>query len=231
MNVPSRFPILRTTAKVLLSSAIFFPVVAHAQSAQDIAAITTTLPSDSQKVIERLGTLDNLPANEWRSHVGDLAHGEDPSLDDSSWPVVKPHSKSPNDSIWFRRLVEVPKNLNGYDLSGARIWFQFRATANGPMPQIIYFNGRRVALGDDLEPIVLFDQAKPGDKVLIAVKLLHTVDVKTFESATMRIDFAPGRPNPSDLRTEFLSSAVLVPSISKNPTQDLATLNRSESVV
>ena len=48
------------------------------------------------------------------------------------------------------------------------------------MPEIIYFNGRRVALGDDLEPIVLFDKAKPGDKVLVAVKLLHTVDKKTF---------------------------------------------------
>ena len=99
------------------------------------------------------------------------------------------------------------------------------------MPQIIYFNGRRVALGDDLEPIVLFDQAKPGDKVLIAVKLLHTVDVKTFERASMKIDFAAGRPNPSDLRTEFISSAALLPSLSKNSTQDLATLNQSITTV
>ena len=231
MTVPSRFASLRTTAKILLSSAILFVVAAHAQSPKDVADIINTLPPDSQKVVERLGTLNNLPADEWRSHVGDLAHGEDPSLDDSSWPVVKPRSHAPNESVWFRRLVEVPKNLNGYDLTGARIWFQFRANANGPMPQIIYFNGRRVALGDDLEPIVLFDQAKPGDKVLIAVKLLHTVDVKTFESATMRIDFAPGRPNPSDLRTEFLSSAVLLLSLSKNPTQDLATLNQSITTV
>jgi alpha-mannosidase len=99
------------------------------------------------------------------------------------------------------------------------------------MPQIIYFNGRRVALGDDLEPIVLFDQAKPGDKILIAVKLLHTVDTKTFAGAPMKIDFAAGRPNPSDLRLEFLSSAVLIPSLSKNPTQDLATLQQSINTV
>ena len=57
------------------------------------------------------------------------------------------------------------------------------AYANGPMPEIIYFNGRRVAMGEDLEPIVLFDQAKPGDKVLVAVKLLHTVDQKHFAGA------------------------------------------------
>ena len=51
------------------------------------------------------------------------------------------------------------------------------------MPEILYFNGRRVALGDDLEPVVLFDHAKPGDKVTVAVKLLHTVDVKNIRAA------------------------------------------------
>ena len=60
---------------------------------------------------------------------------------------------------------------------------------NGPMPEILYFNGRRVALGDDLEPVVLFDKAQPGDKVTVAVKLLHTVDTKTFRGVTLRIDF------------------------------------------
>ena len=92
--------------------------------------------------------------------------------------------------------LQVPETLYGYDLTGARIWFQFHAYANGPMPEILYFNGRRVAMGDDLEPVVLFDAAKPGDKVTVAVKLLHTVDVKNFRGATMNIDFAESRPKP-----------------------------------
>jgi alpha-mannosidase len=87
----------------------------------------------------------------------------------------------------------VPQRCNGYDLTGARIWFQFHADANGPMPEILYFNGRRVAMGDDLEPIVLFDEAKPGDKVVVAVKLLHTVDEKSFRGATLRIEFPENR--------------------------------------
>ncbi len=90
-----------------------------------------------------------------------------------AWAVVKPRTEGPNEAAWYRQWIEVPKNLHGYDLTGARIWFQFKAYANGPMPEIIYFNGRRVALGDDLEPIVLFDDAKPGDRVLVAVKLLR----------------------------------------------------------
>ena len=220
---------LRRTAQLLLAALLVTPALA--QSSKEIADIIHSLPDASQKVVERLGMLDSLPANDWRFHAGDLPHGEDPALDDSSWTVVQPRSHAPFEAVWYRRLIEVPKTLNGYDLTGARIWFQFRAEANGPMPEIIYFNGRRVALGDDLEPIVLFDQAKPGDKVLVAVKLLHTVDTKTFRGVVTRIDFPSGRPNPADLRLEFLSSAVLLPSLSRNSTQDLATLNNSIQTV
>ncbi len=220
---------LRRAAQLLLAALLVTPALA--QSSKEISDILRSLPDASQKVVERLGTLDSLPASDWRFHAGDLAHGEDPALDDSGWPTVQPRSQAPFEAVWYRRLIEVPKNLNGYDLTGARIWFQFRAEANGPMPEIIYFNGRRVALGDDLEPIVLFDQAKPGDKVLVAVKLLHTVDTKTFRGVVTKIDFPASRPNPGDLRLEFLSSAVLLPSLSKNPAQDLATLNNSIQTV
>ncbi len=220
---------LRRTAQLLLAALLITPALA--QSSKEIADIVHSLPDASQKVVDRLGSLDSLPASDWRFHAGDLPHGEDTALDDSGWTVVQPHSHAPFEAVWYRRLIEVPKTLNGYDLTGARIWFQFRATANGPMPEIIYFNGRRVALGDDLEPIVLFDQARPGDKVLVAVKLLHTVDTKTFAGVSTRIDFAANRPNPADLRLEFLSSAVLLPSLSKNPAQDLATLNNSIQTV
>ncbi len=78
---------------------------------------------------------------------------------------------------------------------------------------ILYFNGRRVALGEDLEPEVLFDDARPGDKVVVAVKLLETIDMKTFRGATLRVDFPENRPNPQDLAEEFLSAALLIPSL------------------
>lgn len=159
-------------------------------------------------VLGTLKRLGNLPADDWKFHRGDVAHGESPDLDDSGWQTVQPHSEAPTDAVWYRRSIEVPKNLNGYEMTGTRIWFQFVASANGPMPEIIYFNGRRVAMGDDLEPIVLFDDAKPGDKVLVAVKLLHTVDRKFFAGATLKIDFSPARPSPSDILQEFESVAM-----------------------
>ena len=196
-----------------------------AQAAKMTAESLANLSPDSRAVLERLSALHELPDGAWKLHAGDLAHGEAVGLDESSWQSIAIGAKAPNDAVWFRQTIQVPDTLSGYDLTGARISFQFHAQANGPMPQIIYFNGRRIAMGDDLEPIVLFDSAHPGDKITVAVKLLHTVDTKTFKGATLGIEFPESRPNPDDLRLEFLSAALLVPSLSQNDAAQMATLN------
>jgi alpha-mannosidase len=202
-----------------------------AQSAQQSAQIAVGLSPAARAVLDRLSTLHELPDGAWKIHPGDLAHAEAVGLDESSWKPIAVGEKAPNDSVWFRQTYRVPDTLNGYDLTGARIWFRFHAYANGPMPQILYFNGRRVAMGDDLEPVVLLDGAKPGDTVTVAVKLLHTVDTKNFQGATLKIDFPENRPNPEDLRQEFLSAALLVPALSRNDPARMAILDSAVQTV
>jgi alpha-mannosidase len=204
-----------------------FAPAAHAQKRADADPPVAALSPQTQEAIQRLDTLSSLPADEWRFHLGDMAHGEAPDLDDSGWTPVKKDSGDYNDAVWYRRMVEVPKNLNGYDLTGSRIWFQFNVNANGPIPEIIYFNGRRVALGEDLEPIILFDRAQPGDRVLVAVKLLHTVDKKHFMGAQLHIDFNPTRPNPSTILDEILATAELIPSLGSDASTTRALLNQA----
>ncbi|MEI9967676.1 MAG: hypothetical protein WDM87_03250 [Terracidiphilus sp.] len=161
------------------------------------------LPAPQHQIVDRLLSLDQLPATAWKMHSGDLTHGEAVGLDEGDWQPVALREKAPTEAVWFRQTVQIPDTLNGYDLTGARIWFQFHADANGPMPEMIYYNGRRVAMGEDLEPIVLEEDARPGDKIVIAVKLLSTIDTKTFRGATLRIEFPENRPNPEDLAQEF----------------------------
>ncbi|HXC97677.1 MAG TPA: glycoside hydrolase family 38 C-terminal domain-containing protein [Edaphobacter sp.] len=196
--------------------------IALAQSFTPIREQKNLSPAAIAK-LHTIEMLNSLPVGEWRFHAGDIPHGESPSLDDSAWPLQKPRAKAPQDAVWYRRVIEVPKTLNGYDITGSRIWFQFRTDANGPIPQIIYFNGRRVALGDDLEPIVLFDPAKPGDKILVAVKLLHTVDEKTFTGVNLKIEpnaTSSTRPNPEDIRVQCISAANILPAL-PTPRKDL----------
>ncbi|MGA7226142.1 MAG: glycoside hydrolase family 38 C-terminal domain-containing protein [Candidatus Acidiferrales bacterium] len=195
----------------LLLLAVLTSVPARSQSEADKAVKSLSVPA--QTTVKELSSLVSLPADDWRFHAGDVAHGEYTDLDDTSWQTVKKDTHSPTEAVWYRRWIEIPKTLNGYDLTGTRVWFQFVAYANGPMPEIIYFNGRRVAMGEDLEPIVLFNEAKPGDKVLVAIKLLHTVDRKYFAGANLRVEFTPSRPNPSQLLEEIESTAELIPSL------------------
>ena len=205
--------------------------VEAAKVAAEIDRVAHDLPPESRNVITRLTMLHELPGGVWKTHSGDLAHGEDVNLDESGWQAFAVPGKASNDAVWFRQTYAVPDTLSGYDLTGARIWFQFHAEANGPMPEILYFNGRRVALGDDLEPVVLFDNAKPGDKVTVAIKLLHTVDTKSIRGATVRVDFPENRPSPEDLRIEFLSAALLVPSLAPSDASQMATLNGAIAAV
>ncbi|MGA2947722.1 MAG: glycoside hydrolase family 38 C-terminal domain-containing protein [Candidatus Sulfotelmatobacter sp.] len=224
----AKFGLLAAAISALL---LALAAPAQTQSTEEAARIASTLSSPAQTVIQRLSGLDALPADGWKMHVGDLAHGEALNLDDSSWPIVRAKAEAGTIAVWYRRSITVPPTLNGYDLTGARIWFNFHADANGPMPEIFYLNGRRVAMGDDLEPIVLFDHATPGEKVLVAVKLLLTVDKKIFNGTEQKIEFSESRPNPGDVRIEFLASAMLLPSLSKNVSADTATLEKAIGAV
>jgi alpha-mannosidase len=199
---------------------------AWAQTAEQLDAVMKAMPQPAQQVIDRLGELNRLPDADWRVHPGDLPHGESVDVDDSSWAVAKRGTDYPSGAVWFRQWLEVPKSLHGYDLTGARIWFSFqsRTTGRDGISEIVYLDGRRVALGESLEKIELFDHAKPGDRMLIAVKLLATAGAKQFQGANETINFAASRPDPQDLHDEFLSAAFLVPSFSKDVAADQATL-------
>src|ERR1017187_3233317 len=212
-------------AGVCLCSAAF------AQSTQQMADLKKSMPEQGQTVVSRLAELNRLPPGQWRVHNGDMAHGEGVDLEDSSWPVAKTTESYSTEAVWFRQWIEVPKMLHGYDLSGTRIWFQFDGGASGTRPTIIYFDGRRVALGESLEPILLFDSAKPGDRVLVAVKLLASATAKHYYNTNMKIDFVQSRPNPDDMRSEFLAASADLPSLSNNLQADTATLAKAISQV
>jgi alpha-mannosidase len=128
--------------------------------------------------VERLNLLSSIPAAEWQYHAGDIAEGERADLDSNDWQTIHLPFVASRQVIWLRRWVVVPKTLSGYDLTKGQIWFHLDLSGAGPGPeyayQIVYFNGLRAAEGRHLERQLLFANAKPGARALIAVKLLAT---------------------------------------------------------
>jgi alpha-mannosidase len=208
------------------------PILGRAQTHHfQIEEIVDKLPPADRTTVQRLGELNQFDAGEWRHHSGDVPHGESVDLNDSDWQLTAPKGEVPAEAVWYRRWIEIPKTFHGYDATGTRIWFRFEASADDDVPEIIYFNGRRVALGADLEPIVLTESAKPGDRILVAVKLLATAGPKTVRGAALRVDYPENRPNPGDLRDEVLSCVTLIPTLSKDPSADEATLSKAIAAI
>ncbi|MBS1823424.1 MAG: alpha-mannosidase [Acidobacteria bacterium] len=177
----------------------------------------------AQAVVQRLSTFGSLDARDWQYHEGPIEDGESPALDTSAWKTIQLPFVAPLQEIWLRRWVEVPKTLNGYDLTGTRVSFKIDVGGFGPgrgyLYEMIYINGRRVAEGTYLAPRTLIESARPGDKVLIAVRMPPTTEIKHIEGAFVSVSFLPSRPNPTTLATELVSAAQLLPAIIRDPAE------------
>lgn len=195
--------------------------------AMPLMAQTTVAPyhfsAQGQAVVQRLSSFASLDASEWQYHEGPVEHGESPSLDTSSWKTVHLPFTAPKEEIWLRRWIEVPKILNGYDLTGSRITLKVDVGGYGPgrgyLYEIIYYNGKRDTEGTYIGPRTLIDNAKPGDKVLIAIKMPPSTEIKHFEGTYANVTFVPTRPDPTVLATELASAAQLLPTLIQDPAQ------------
>ena len=182
--------------------------VTYSAAAQTESALKNLSPA-SQAVVERLSHLDTLPIGDLKYFAGDVPNGASPDLKDSSWQTIQIPFTASSDEVWLRKWVEIPKTFQGYDPTGAKLWLQ--EPSRGDV--VVYSNGQRLARGEDMEPIVLLNSMKPGDKFLLAIRLGKTKEPKRLRRMAFQIDFAPDRPNPDVLHSEFVSAALLVPSL------------------
>ncbi|MGB8787771.1 MAG: alpha-mannosidase [Candidatus Acidiferrales bacterium] len=180
---------------------------------------------ESNSKLDRLAHLTHVPAEDWRVNRGDLRNGEDPELDDSGWPIERPGFHWDSGTAWFRRTFEIPKSLEGYDLTGATLYFEMQIWSDN-CRLTIYVNGSRVAMGDDLEPIVLFRHAQPGEKMQVSVKAASpTGTASTFHDAILSVKSAPGRPDPSFIHDEIAAGRIMLESVAENRDVNLKTID------
>ena len=186
-----------------------FDVFAPEQTADALKVLSIK----SQTIIGRLSKFNSLSLGAWRYKAGDVTGGQYATLDDSSWQQLEtPYATDTTGVVWLRQWIQVPNKLSGYDLTGTRMVMQ----AWGKDWVTVYFNGQRVAEGDNLEPIILFGSAKPGDKVLVAIRLEVTPRVKNISAAKVTIEYTNNRPSPDDMYNQFVTAALLVPSLAKD---------------
>ena len=157
-----------------------------------------TISPEHKAVIDRLQSIAQIPAPEWRIHAGDIPDGQSARVDDSSWQVVKTGYVWTSGTIWLRAVVQIPAASSGYDYTGASLRLTFATQSDMDIPAIVYLNGSRVAMGVELEPIELSNDVRPGQKILLAVKVIcPPLKEVTFAGATLSVTPAHGRPDPA----------------------------------
>jgi len=168
-----------------------------------------------EATLDRLQSLTAAPLPEWRFHA-DVPHPEDPSLDDSGWETLKVGDKWSTGSRVLRRWIEIPQKISGYAVQGAGakldLRFDFNWNNKGPVTIAVFSNGSLVSRGDDdmQQPIPLTENAQPGQKFLIAVRI-DAPDVETeFHHAQLIIEPPASRPDPAMLRVEILAARPMI---------------------
>jgi alpha-mannosidase len=170
------------------------------------AVLPAQRPEPYAAILARLEAMTTLPLAEWRSHA-DMPHGEDPSLDDSTWTPVTVSGRGGRGGAageaWYRATLEIPQTAGGRDLHGVRIKLLVRFSNDGR----VFLNGGLVAQGDGrtLDPIPIAEKALPGQKFAIAVKVPYHAESGRFQGAQLLIEY-PGQPDPGVMRNEILSA-------------------------
>ncbi len=169
-------------------------------------------PADPYKpTLDRLQSLTAIELPEWRFHA-DLPHPEDPNLNDADWPTVKVHEEWETGPRVLRRWIEIPDKINGYSIRGSRVALNLVIRSRDSLELTIFSNGGIVYRGDEdmQQPIPLTQNAQPGQKFLVAVRInCATGQTGIFES-TLTLAPPSNRPDPSGLRMEILSAEPLI---------------------
>lgn len=188
-----------------------------------LAQTSSPEPDPYKATLDRLQSTLQQGETEWRFHT-DVPHPEEPRVDDSGWDtftvknVSGPGGENPDEQHWtgtrdFRRWIVIPDKINGYATQGSKVMLDVRWGSPQSLMITVFSNGAILYRGDDddILPIMLTDNAQPGQKFLVAARVVAPEDAQVeFFHSVLQIQPPASRPDPSFLRMEILAARPLI---------------------
>src|SRR6202140_1673158 len=192
----------------------------------------SSAPDPHKPTLDRLDALTRQAEPEWRFHT-DIPHPEDPTVNDSDWGSITinnvsgPGGNNANGEHWqgtrvFRRWVQVPEKINGYATQGAQVALRLRFRSRDGLRISVFSNGVILYRGsdDDILPMLLTENAQPGQKFLVAARVVAGDDVQAeFVRSELTIQPPKTRPDPAFLRSELLSARPIIAAYEQGKTE------------
>jgi len=180
-------------------------------------------PDPYKATLDRLDALTRQGEAEWRFHT-DIPHPEDPGANDSDWGTLKvknvsgPGGRNADEEHWtgtrvFRRWIQIPEKIDGYATQGSRVSIDLRFGSPDSPKITVFSNGAILYRGsdDDILPMLLTENAQPGQKFLVAARVVAEDEAQSeFFHSELTIEPPDGRPNPVLLRTELLAARPII---------------------
>lgn len=231
---------MRRLALLLISVIFAVAAFSSAQTSDQTPLLNPTAhkpvqvaPVDPYKAaLDRLESFSTFALPEWRWH-SDIPHPEDSTVSDSDWQVMVPDPKAET-SVWksgtrvFRRMVEIPATVNGYSIAGARVRFDHFYNSPEALMITVFVNGNMVWRGDDDSqvPITIADNAQPGQKFNVAVRV-YAPEGRQARLTRSRLIFEANasRPDPAMIRTEILAARPMIAAFPESKAEHEKILN------
>jgi len=189
-----------------------------------IAGVSQNSASDPYKAtLAHLDSLTHQAESQWRVQ-NDVPHPEDPGLNDSNWDawtvknVSGPGGQHSNEEHWtgtrvFRRWIQIPEKINGYATQGGRASLDLRFGSASGLRITVFSNGSILYRGDDdnILPVLLTENAQPGQKFLVAARVVGGDAAQSeFVRSELVVDAPRSRPDPAQLRLELLATRPII---------------------
>jgi alpha-mannosidase len=201
-------------------------------------------PDPYKPTLDHLQSLTRQPESDWRVH-SDVPHPEDPAIDDANWESVTvknisgPGGAHPDEAHWmgthvFRRWIEIPESINGYATKGCEVKLDLRFGSPGSLMITVFSSGAIVYRGsdDDIQPVLLAENAQPGQKILVAARVVAGDDVQSeFFHSELILDPPPDRPNPTFLRLEILAARPVIEAYEEGKSEREQQLDAAVSAI
>ena len=204
----------------------------------------TVAANPYKATLERLRSTVQVPVSDWRGHAADLAHPEEAGLNDSDWSPVKVNEPWKKAAYWLRKTVEIPQQFNGYSPKGAKLQLDLYITSDESVNVSVFSNGMLVSRGEEETqlPITLTENAEPGQKFVVAVRVLGPGEKTRVHRSQLLITPPSTRPDPGLIADEIDSVHPLIDAYADGKEQrdqvldsavkaiDLAALDKGDQV-
>jgi len=183
--------------------------------------------------LRRLEEMVTMPLPNWRMHADDMPHPEDPELDDSSWEKITVGERWNSSPTWFRRVVEIPTSMGGYDIQGKKVGLDLYLGFGGDGRFRVFVNGLMAEMTQTSmhQPIVLTETARAGQKFVVAAYAPAGEDNAGIRDARLQVDYPPQKPNPLTMLQEILAAQAASKGFPEGQSQREAQLNAAVKMI